>query len=128
MPFGFGSKKAEAAPADVNIEPLTTDSASDPDNKNVDFPEKTVDNTIPAPGHEDLSDEAAAHRLRLFRAAAENDPNLSVGDLEDIDYAVGGHDVGRENELVDALVENSPYPEVRSNPYTPESIMRRQES
>ena len=121
MPFGFGSKKAEAAPADINIEPLATDSASD-QAENVNFPEKNVDNTIPAPGHEDLSDEAAAYRLRLFRATAQNDPNLTVADLEEVDYAVDGHDVGRENELVDALVENSPYPEVRSDPNTPESM------
>lgn len=62
--------------------------------------------------HAELTDEQAAHRLKLFRQAAENDPNLDVNALDTVDYAVDGHDVLKENELVDELLENSPYPEV----------------
>jgi hypothetical protein len=47
---------------------------------------------------------------------AENDPNIAVEDLNAVDDAVVGHDTGKENNLLAALVEDSPYPEVGSPP------------
>lgn len=112
MVFSFGSRKTATAQADeiAGVEPAVSDSSFEQhgDEKRQLGDEKT--NAVPAPA---LSDEEAARRLRLFRAAAEHDPNLEASDLGAIDEAVGGHDVSKENELVDELVENSPYPEVR---------------
>lgn len=82
-----------------------------PDRKNS-FDEKTVGPVH----HEELTDEQAAHRLKLFRKVAVNDPNIDVNDLDAVDYAVDGHNATKENHLVDELVENSPYPEVRFPP------------
>jgi hypothetical protein len=67
---------------------------------------------VPRP-HEALSDEQAARRLKLFRQSAQYDPNIPTEDLNDVDNALDGHDVGKENDLVQGLVEDSPYPEVR---------------
>ena len=64
------------------------------------------------PAHIQVSDEEAARRLKLYRAAMANDPNLALDNLEAIDDAVGGHDVAKENRLLGELVEDSPYPEV----------------
>ena len=42
------------------------------------------------------------------------DPNLPNSILDDIDNATHEHDLSAEHNLVDALTENSPYPEVRA--------------
>ena len=42
------------------------------------------------------------------------DPNLPNSVLDDIDHATHDHDLSGELNLVDALTENSPYPEVRA--------------
>lgn len=105
MVFGLRSRKADDAPIGGGIEPAATCSSSEPNY----LDEKRV---IP-PEHVQLNDEQAARRLRLFREAAENDPNIDLDDLGAVDDAVTGHDVNKENQLVDELVENSPYPEVR---------------
>ena len=67
---------------------------------------------IEPPAHVELTEDQAARRLRLFREAAHNDPNIEVDDLDAVDYAVQRHNTSKENQLVDELVENSPYPEV----------------
>lgn len=59
-----------------------------------------------------LTDEQAARRLKLFRQSAQYDPNIPTEDLDDVDNALDGHDVAKENDLVQGLVEDSPYPEV----------------
>jgi hypothetical protein len=99
MPFGFGSKKK---PANDQIE--ITGAEGD-----LAYDEKT--GTAPLQ-HEQLSDEEAAQRLKLYKIGALNDPNLPTEDIDALDDALGTHDVGRENQLVEDLVENSPYPEV----------------
>ena len=91
MPFGFRSRKGGG---DAPIAPVASSTSSDPNELN--------EKNIIQPEHEQLNDEQAARRLRLFREAAANDPNIDVDDLG-------------ENQLVDELVENSPYPEVRSD-------------
>jgi hypothetical protein len=68
--------------------------------------------------HVPLSDEQAARRLKLFRQSAQYDPNIPVEDLDNVDHALEGHDVDKENDLVHGLVEDSPYPEVRMQPKT----------
>ena len=104
MPFGFRSRKGGGDPP---IAPVASSTSSDPNELN--------EKNIIQPEHEQLNDEQAARRLRLFREAAANDPNIDVDDLGEVDEAVMGHQVTRENQLVDELVENSPYPEVRSD-------------
>ena len=42
------------------------------------------------------------------------DPNLPNSVLDEIDNATHEHDLSGELHLVDALTENSPYPEVRA--------------
>jgi len=42
------------------------------------------------------------------------DPNLPQELVDGIDDATAHHDLGQELKLVDQLVENSPYPEVRA--------------
>lgn len=66
------------------------------------------------PAHEHLDDEQAAKRLKLFRESAQNDPNIPIEDINEVDDAIHGHDVDKENTLIQGLVEDSPYPEVCS--------------
>lgn len=65
-----------------------------------------------ATSHAALSDEEAARRLKLFRRSAQYDPNIPTEDLDDVDNALEGHDVVKENNLIQGLEEDSPYPEV----------------
>jgi hypothetical protein len=102
MPFGLKSRKA-GVPAEAVIESGYTEGQTSVLN------EKT---SLQAE-HAELTDEQAAHRLKLFRQTAENDPNLDVDALGAVDYAIEGQDVLKENQLIDELVENSPYPEVQ---------------
>ncbi|PNY27801.1 Sexual differentiation process protein isp4 [Tolypocladium capitatum] len=103
MVFGLRSRKADGTPVSLGVDPVG-DGSPDPN----DLAEKKPAEPV------QLTDEQAARRLRLFREAAANDPNINVDDLGAVDNAVGGHDVNKENQLVDELVENSPYPEVRA--------------
>lgn len=108
MVFGLRSRKGDSGEA--NIQPVVTNDSSSEQNGI-----KEAKSTQPESNeleHSHLTDEQAARRLRLFREAAQNDPNIDVDDLGAVDYAVDGHDVNKENELVDELMENSPYPEV----------------
>lgn len=75
---------------------------------NVDIPEKTM-----GVSKEEIDEAEAARRLKVFKKHAEFDPNIPTEDLDAIDDAVAHHDAKGEAILVDELVENSPYPEVR---------------
>lgn len=73
------------------------------------------------------SDELeTAARLKAIKKKHEWDPNFSEDLVEGIEEATQHHDIGGEVRLVDEIVENSPYPEVRaavrnvsSSPTTP---------
>ncbi len=60
------------------------------------------------------SDELeTAAQLKAIKKKHEWDPNFSEDLVEGIEEATEHHDIGGEIRLVDELVENSPYPEVR---------------
>lgn len=63
----------------------------------------------------DISEVEANARLQLFEKTRRWDPNLPNDALNAVDDAVVHHDAKGETELVDELVENSPYPEVCYN-------------
>lgn len=63
---------------------------------------------------EELTDEEAARRLKVFKKNTEFDPNIDHKDIDALDDVVANHDAKGENELVDELIEDSPYPEVRA--------------
>lgn len=108
MVFGLRSRKGDAGEA--NIQPVPTNDSSSEQHGLKEA--KSMQPERSELEHSHLTDEQAARRLKLFREAAQNDPNIDVDDLGAVDYAVDVHDVGKENELVDELMENSPYPEV----------------
>lgn len=61
------------------------------------------------------SDELeTAAQLKSIKKKHEWDPNFAEDLVEGIDDATHNHDIGGEVRLVDELVENSPYPEVRA--------------
>lgn len=60
-----------------------------------------------------LSEVEANRRLRMFRADHKFDPNLPDSAEGAIEDAVRSHSLKDEAALVDELVEDSPYPEVR---------------
>ena len=61
------------------------------------------------------SDELeTAARLKAIKKKHEWDPNFSHELVDDIEDATQHHDVGGEVRLIDEVVENSPYPEVRA--------------
>ncbi|KAH8671619.1 small oligopeptide transporter [Xylariales sp. PMI_506] len=109
MPFGLGSKKvADADPVEViGDEEVEVAQGPSPPEIEEKFPQN-----IP---HEHMSDDLAAQKLKLYKIGARHDPNLPEEDLDAIDSAVESHDSKKENALVDGLVENSPYPEVRAS-------------
>lgn len=108
MVLGLRSRKGDSG--DGNIEPVVVNDSSSEKHGLEDAKSAQPERTELEHSH--LTDEQAARRLKLFREAAENDPNIDVDDLGAVDYAVDGHDVNKENQLVDELMENSPYPEV----------------
>ena len=62
-----------------------------------------------------LETELEANRaLKELERKHRWDPNLPSGTLDDIDEARHAHDMQNEINLVDAMTENSPYPEVRA--------------
>ena len=106
----FGKSKKDAphgmAEADANAAVESVPQGEVPDH---------MEKNVVLPSHNEELDEATAERrLRMFREAAANDPNIDINDLGHIDSAVAGHDAGKEHLLIDSLVENSPYPEVRA--------------
>ncbi|KAH8646224.1 small oligopeptide transporter [Xylariales sp. PMI_506] len=68
-----------------------------------------------APEHVQLDDDAAAQRLKLWKIGAQYDPNLPIEDIVALDSAVAAGDGDKENMLIEDLIENSPYPEVRAS-------------
>ncbi|CAD6583618.1 MAG: hypothetical protein ASARMPRED_001375 [Alectoria sarmentosa] len=61
------------------------------------------------------SDELeTAAQLKAIKKKHEWDPNFSEDLVEGIEEATQHHDIGGEVRLVDEIVENSPYPEVRA--------------
>jgi hypothetical protein len=92
------------------------------------MPEEKGAHITVAPPHETLTDEQAARKLKLFREHAQNDLNIPTEDLDDVDNALQGHDVSKENELVAELLDDSPYPEVclRPRPWTMQTISIRE--
>jgi hypothetical protein len=56
----------------------------------------------------------ANNTLEDIKAKHRWDPNLPSDILEDLNDATATHNVGKELNLVDGLLENSPYPEVQS--------------
>ncbi|KAH0139939.1 hypothetical protein KCU67_g15013, partial [Aureobasidium melanogenum] len=72
--------------------------------------------TVGVSSAHELSEAEAARRLKVFKHNADAlwDPNLESDDLHAVDEAVEHHDKDGENHLVNELLENSPYPEVRA--------------
>jgi hypothetical protein len=106
MKFRFGATKRP-----------TTDAAEiigdDADqNSGREVPQELQEKITTAPQHEQLTDDQAARKLKMFRHAAIHDPNLPTEDIDRVDDAVDAHNVDKENVLVEDLMENSPYPEV----------------
>lgn len=54
-----------------------------------------------------------AAQLKAIKKKHEWDPNFAEDLVDNIDQATQQHDIGGEVRLVDELIENSPYPEVR---------------
>lgn len=61
----------------------------------------------------DINEVEANRRLKVFERAHRWDPNLDDEQLDEIDEAVNAHDPRNEGKLIDEVLENSPYPEVR---------------
>lgn len=105
MKFGLGSKKSTADAAEIIGDDADQNSGGE-------VPRDLQEKITTAPPHEQLSDDQAAKKLKMFRIAAIHDPNLPTEDIDRVDDAVDSHNVDKENVLVEDLMENSPYPEV----------------
>ena len=101
--FGFG-QKSQSTVADAQT--VTPESASTEDVK-----EKGAA-TI-ATGRQ-VSEAEAATQLKQIKKKHRWDPNLPEELEEGIEEATDEHNLAGELRLVDELVENSPYPEVRA--------------
>ena len=55
-----------------------------------------------------------AAQLKAIKKKHQWDPNFSEELVDDIEDATQHHDIGGEVRLIDEVVENSPYPEVRA--------------
>ena len=103
--FGFG-KKNTAQVETLSGQPTRT---SDSNSGDAEFEKKNE------AGVSQLETELEANRaLKELERKHRWDPNLPSGTLEDIDEARHAHDMQNEINLVDAMTENSPYPEVRA--------------
>ena len=93
-----------------NASPVRSDSGSDDAVKEKDSVAVKASGTDLSP-----SDELeTAAQLKAIKRKHEWDPNFSEDLVEGIEEATQHHDIGGEVRLVDELVENSPYPEVRA--------------
>ena len=93
-----------------NTSPVRSDSGSDDAVKEKDSVAVKATGADLSP-----SDELeTAAQLKAIKRKHEWDPNFSEDLVEGIDEATQHHDIGGEVRLVDELVENSPYPEVRA--------------
>ena len=120
--FGFGKKPEDNGLAAESTSP---DSAST-DNVKGGAQEKE-DVAAVATGISDrrISEVEANRTLRHIRKTHRWDPNLPEELEEELETKTEEHNLAGELRLVDELVENSPYPEVRaavrnvSRPYDP---------
>lgn len=64
----------------------------------------------------EFSEANAGHRLRLFSRSHRWDPNIGDDELAEVTGAAAVHDTNTEAKLVERIIENSPYPEVRFIP------------
>ncbi|KAG9600684.1 small oligopeptide transporter-like protein, partial [Aureobasidium melanogenum] len=62
----------------------------------------------------ELTEVEANHALKSFRKDHMWDPNMEDEAIEMVDAVTGAHDAKGEAQLVGAMIENSPYPEVRA--------------
>ncbi|WPH02280.1 Hypothetical protein R9X50_00513600 [Acrodontium crateriforme] len=69
---------------------------------------------IGAEDHQDISEAEANRKLKRFRADHAFDPNLPDSAWDAVNDVTREHDAKGEAILVDELIEDSPYPEVRA--------------
>ncbi len=121
--FGFGKKPEDNVFAAESTSP---ESASTENVKKGDAEEKE-DVAAVATGFNDrrISEVEANQTLRHIKKTHRWDPNLPEELEEELEAKTEEHNLAGELRLVDELVENSPYPEVRaavrnvSRPLTP---------
>ncbi len=89
---------------------VAADSGSDTNNST----EKNIDVEAKASGNDAQTEAEANRALKELQRKHRWDPNLPSDTREDIDAARHAGDIQSELNLVDALTENSPYPEVRA--------------
>ena len=104
--FGFGQKPP------ANAANLSPESASTEDVKDV--KEKDTSAVTTGADGRHFSEVEANTQLRQIKKKHRWDPNLPEELEEGIEEATDEHNLAGELRLVDELVENSPYPEVRA--------------
>ncbi|KAK3176727.1 hypothetical protein OEA41_008052 [Lepraria neglecta] len=104
--FGFGQKPP------ANAANLSPESASTEDVK--DIKEKDTSAVTTGADGRHFSEVEANTQLRQIKKKHRWDPNLPEELEEGIEEATDEHNLAGELRLVDELVENSPYPEVRA--------------
>ena len=100
-----------------NVSPVRSEDLGSGSGSNGDEMTKEKDSVAIKATGADLSptDELeTAAKLKAIKKKHQWDPNFSEDLIEGIDEATQHHDIGGEVRLVDELVENSPYPEVRA--------------
>ncbi|KUI68534.1 Sexual differentiation process protein isp4 [Cytospora mali] len=107
MPSWF--KKAPADPIEVIGDEFDQHSSDDKE-----LP-ADVKSKVESPPHEELDADQAARKLRVLREHALHDPNLPSENLDAVEGALDANDVEKEIHLVEELIEDSPYPEVRAS-------------
>ncbi|KAG9523651.1 small oligopeptide transporter-like protein, partial [Aureobasidium melanogenum] len=101
-------------------EPITINEVTgrDGQNKNAGSsklgPEHGVPEEILEGDVRELTEVEANHALKSFRKDHMWDPNMEDEAIEMVDAVTDAHDPKGEAQLVGAMIENSPYPEVRA--------------
>ena len=67
-----------------------------------------------------------AAQLKAIKKKHQWDPNFAEDLVDDIEEATQRHDIGGEVQLVNEVIENSPYPEVRAAVRNVSSLPTRQ--
>ena len=106
--FGFGGQKKETPLPDITSSP---DTSSTEEVKEKD-PSAVTSGAEIAGRH--FSEVEANTTLKQIKQKHQWDPNLPQDLEEEIDENVAEHNLAEELNLVNELVENSPYPEVRA--------------
>ena len=108
--FGFGQKPHNNV---IEAESVSPESAS---TDNVKGANETEDVTAVATGIDGrrISEVEANRTLREIKAKHRWDPNLPEELEEELEEKTQEHNLAGELHLVDELVKNSPYPEVRA--------------